>query len=273
MNSFEASVIIAFYNKLHFLKLVLAGFENQSVKSFEIIIADDGSAKNVVEELTVLIKQSPLHIGHIWHEDKGWRKNEMLNKAVSASKSNYLIFIDGDCIPHSRFVEGHLAEKQPGVCLTGRRVNLSENITTMLTLQHIEKRFLEKNFMYLMKDVYFGKSNHVGQSIYLKAGFLRRLANQKKRGILGCNFSLFKADLLQINGFDERYKAPSIGEDTDIQYRLELCGIKIKSLIHIAIQYHLYHKELPRKNENFAIFAQVKAENKAYTPYGIKKGA
>ena len=47
----EATVIGAFYNRIEYLKLVLAGFERQSLKNFEFIIADDGSGEEVVNEV------------------------------------------------------------------------------------------------------------------------------------------------------------------------------------------------------------------------------
>ena len=43
----KASVIISFYQKIEYLKLVLAGFERQSEREFEIIIADDGSNSSI----------------------------------------------------------------------------------------------------------------------------------------------------------------------------------------------------------------------------------
>ena len=104
----ETSVIISFYNKINYLKLVLAGFVNQSSKNFEIIIADDGSERQVVSELEQHSVYLPFQIKHVWHEDKGFRKNKILNRAVAASNSDYLIFVDGDCIPHKKFVEDHL---------------------------------------------------------------------------------------------------------------------------------------------------------------------
>jgi len=77
--------------------------------------------------------------------------------------------------------------------------------------------------------------------------------------------------MLKINGFDERYEAPSIGEDSDIQFRLELAGIKIKSLNNAAVQYHLYHKLQERPIMNLNLFAEVKKSGLSYTPFGIKK--
>ena len=91
------------------------------------------------------------------------------------------------------------------------------------------------------------------------------------RGLLGCNFSLYKKDIIAINGFDERYEAPSIGEDTDVQFRLELNGVKVKSLNHIAVQYHLYHNLQERLQVNLDLFEEVKKLNLAFTSYGLIK--
>jgi len=267
----DASVIISFYNKIDYLKLVLAGFEVQSVRNFEIIIADDGSNKEVAEAVDKLADNFPLPVKHIWQEDNGFRKNKILNKAILDSASDFIIFIDGDCVPHSRFVEEHLKHKKNKTALTGRRVNLSPKITSWLSAEKIKNRILEKNFGKVIIDGIFGNSYDVEKGFYLKSEFFRNFINRKKRGLLGCNMSMNKSDLLAVNGFDERYKAPSIGEDSDIQFRLELNGVEIKSLNNIAVQYHLYHKLLPRKEENLVLFEKVKVSNRAWTNSGIEK--
>ncbi|GJQ44164.1 MAG: hypothetical protein JETCAE03_36620 [Ignavibacteriaceae bacterium] len=267
----DASVIISFYNKIDYLKLVLAGFEIQTYKNFEIIIADDGSEEKVIKEIESLASDYPFRIKHIWQEDKGFRKNKILNQAILASESDYLIFIDGDCVPHSHFVEGHIEYKSSGVALTGRRVNLSQRITNLLTPQKIKDGFLEKNFHLLIGDGLFGKSFDVEKGLYFESKYLRKLFNRKSRGLLGCNFSLHKKDILDINGFDERYEAPSIGEDSDIQFRLELNGVNVKSLNHIAVQYHLYHKLQKRPQKNLDLFEEVKNSKLAFTKYGLIK--
>lgn len=266
----KASIIVSFYNKIDYLKLVLAGFEIQTEKKFEIIIADDGSNQSIVNQLENIIPFYPFRIKHIWQEDKGFRKNKILNKSILASETDYLIFIDGDCIPHPQFVEGHLLNAEVNTVLTGRRVNLSENISKQLTEEKIKNHYLQKNFPKLLLDGLFGKSIDVEKGIHFKNKYLLYFFNRKQRGLLGCNFSLFKSDILSVNGFDERYQSPSIGEDSDIQFRLELIGKKIKSINHIAIQYHLYHKLQDRLQKNLDLFEEVKRSGMAFTPYGIK---
>lgn len=266
----DATVIVSFYNKIDYLKLVLAGVERQTIKNFELIIADDGSAINIVKEIEQLSKNYSFHIKHIWQEDKGFRKNRILNQAILATNTDYLIFIDGDCIPHSHFIEEHLLHKQNNFCLTGRRVNLSEKITKKLSEKKIKDGFLETHPLLLIQDGLFGRSYDIEKGFYLRNNFLRKYFNKKPRGLLGCNFSIHKEDLIRINGFDERYEAPSVGEDSDIQFRLELSGIRIKSLNNIAVQYHLYHKIQERLQKNLDLFMEVKNSRVAFTPFGIK---
>jgi glycosyltransferase involved in cell wall biosynthesis len=268
---FHLSVIVSVYNRFDYLQLVLAGLERQTLWDFEVLIADDGSNNIFAEQLKNLTSLLPFPLIHIRQDDKGFRKNKILNKAIVAANSDYLVFIDGDCVPHSEFLNEHSKHRKNEVCFTGRRVNLSDKITARLSPGLVKKGFLEERTIMLILDGLFGKSNYVEKGFYVKSKILREVLNKKIRGLLGCNFSMYKEDLLKINGFDERYEAPSIGEDSDLQYRLELAGMKIKSLNNIAVQYHLYHKLQERTQGNLDLFNKIKDSGLAFTPFGIKQ--
>ena len=102
----KASLIISVYKNVVYLKAVLDSLQYQTEKDFEIIIAEDGES----EEMKAFIAQYLLNFPykHITQKDEGWRKNQCLNKAIGASEGNWLIFIDGDCVLHHRFIEMHL---------------------------------------------------------------------------------------------------------------------------------------------------------------------
>ncbi|MEK6553404.1 MAG: glycosyltransferase [Bacteroidota bacterium] len=270
-NNILVSVIISIYNRIDYLKLVLAGFENQSFNNFEIILADDGSNENAVNAIKILMSKISFPVYHIWHEDNGFRKNRILNRAIQATNTDYLIIIDGDCIPHSEFVKEHFQNRKEKTCLTGRRINMSQKITDTLNEERIKSGYLEGKYFKLMLDSIFGYSTDIEKGFYFKNNFLRKIFNRKYRGLLGSNFSIHKNDILAINGFDERYEAPSVGEDSDIQFRLELNDVKIKSLNHIAIQYHLFHIPQPRPQKNFDLFERIKTNGHTFTRYGIIK--
>ncbi|HSD64615.1 MAG TPA: glycosyltransferase [Ignavibacteriaceae bacterium] len=267
----SASVIISVYNRFDYLELVLAGFERQSFKQFEVIIADDGSGDDFVKKLNNISRSFSFPVVHLRQEDKGFRKNKILNKSIIASTADYLIFIDGDCIPHREFVNEHLNHRMKNICFTGRRVNLSDKITLQLSPGLVREGYLEKNNLKLIMDGLFGQSFYVEKGFFVKNKYLRNILNKKTRGLLGCNFSIYKKDFLRINGFDERYEAPSVGEDSDVQYRLELNGTSIKSLNNIAVQYHLYHKLQERPQKNLDLFNKVKESGLAFTPFGIEQ--
>ena len=144
----KASVIISVYNNLRFLELVIAGLEMQTEKDFEVIISDDGSGEEFMNGVKALINQSALSIKHNWHEDKGFRKNKILNKSIVLASAPYLIFLDGDCIPHPNFIDQHLENSEQHICLAGRRVDLSENITKGLNEEMIRSGALQKNEFY-----------------------------------------------------------------------------------------------------------------------------
>jgi glycosyltransferase involved in cell wall biosynthesis len=260
---------------MDFLRLLLAGFEIQSISDFEIIISDDGSNKTFVDELNHIMASTKLSIRHNWHPDTGFRKNLVLNSSVKSAAAGYLIFVDGDCIPHPHFVEEHLNHAEKGVCLMGRRVMLSERITKKLSADVIRKGMLQSPRMLIemLWDYFRIRLFHFKKGIYIKNPLLRKYVNRKKdRGILGSNFSLYKSDLLAVNGFDERYQAAGYGEDTDLELRLRLNNMRFKTLMNIAVQYHCYHKLLPRLEQSRLVFELAKQEKRAFTPYGIEKG-
>ncbi|MBN1790354.1 MAG: glycosyltransferase [Bacteroidales bacterium] len=270
--SFDASVIISFYNKIEILKLVLAGFERQSRKNFEIIIADDGSANPVVDELQQIMKVSPLRIKHVWHPDNGWQKNIILNRAIVAASAEYIIFTDGDCIPHRHFIKEHLLARETNHVLTGRRVLLSRRISEFLTVTRVKHGYLEKLlFPWMLIERMSGEGQYVENAVYVSWRCIRKRLNKKDRGLLGSNFSLHKADLLAINGFDERYLSPYVGEDTDLEFRLRLNACKFKHLKHLAIQYHYYHHRLEFNDSNYSILNDNKQRKTGHSPFGIIK--
>lgn len=270
----KCSLIISVYNDIKTLILILEALKIQTEKAFEVIIADDGSNERFVEELNKQIEKSPLKIIHLWHEDKGWRKEIILNKAIVTATTRYLIFIDGDCIPHKRFIEEHLSLSQKGYAIGGRRVMLSQELTQKITPELIASGKLHT---YLLPRILWqgiiGKIRHAEEVIRISNKWLRKkILKERLHDLLGCNFSIYKDDLLKINGFDERFANPSVGEDTDIEARLNRIGIYCKVERHITTVYHKWHKLNHSGAENNAQYFQENNKNEiSWTPYGIAK--
>jgi len=123
----KASLIISVYNNIPFLEVVLRSVNEQTWNDFEIIISEDGEHK----EMRDFIKAFPFKHPwiHLQQEDIGWRKNKALNKAIMEAHSEYLVFVDGDCVLHPRFMESHARMAKEGCILGGKRLKLNDSLS------------------------------------------------------------------------------------------------------------------------------------------------
>lgn len=240
---YKASVIISVYNNTRFLKLVLDSLKLQTEKDFEIIISEDGKSdtmKNFVENYSF-----SNDFQHLTQDDNGWQKNKALNNSVRNAKSDWLIFIDGDCVLHPRFVEMHVRYSDENVFLAGKRVKMDDKTSNLLEINFPETLSKFQN-IFLRKLIFGkGKTEFIEESIFISPdgllGFIPK--KRKARRLIGSNMSFSKKAIFSINGFDEDYVLPAVGEDTDLFWRFNLAGFQIKSIRNLAVQYHLYHKE------------------------------
>ncbi|MDI3526363.1 MAG: hypothetical protein PWR03_546 [Tenuifilum sp.] len=77
---------------------------------------------------------------------------------------------------------------------------------------------------------------------------------------------------IKINGFDEDYIRPAIGEDIDLTWRFQRAGYKINSVRNLAVQYHLYHKENWHDQEqNYQMMMEKQKRNEFVCKNGLVK--
>ncbi len=243
--------------------------EKQEYKNFEVIIAeDDNSAesKKFIQEIAAKISYKILHV--FQKADIGFRKNEMLNKAITVANGEMIIIIDGDCILHRAFFKEYAKEAEDKTILFGRRALLSKSITDKLI---VSKDLDRLNIFNLI----LSKSSRVEDVFYLPSipAFLKK---KREKGVQGSNMGFLKKDILAINGFDEDYQKPTAGEDDDIEWRFRAGGYTFKSMKHKALQYHLYHKfhySSAESEHNRAIMNAKIKEGLIYCLNGIDKYA
>lgn len=243
------SLVIAVYNRADYLRMILAACARQSFRDFEVIVADDGSGPAVAAAVEEARPVCGFPVQHLWHEDRGWRKNAMLNNAIRAARSEYLVFIDGDCLPHGQFLADHMNARVEGHYLCGRRVETSERWTARLTMCDVESGRFERVGVGMWLDGLTGRAKRVEDGLRFESPRLRNILHGSERGLLGSNFSVHREALVAINGFDEEYDGPGCGEDSDVELRLGLLGLQARSLRHRAIQIHLAHArtEVPQR--------------------------
>jgi len=268
----QASVIISTYNQPKWLALVLHSYSMQTIANFEIIIADDGSderTKTVVDEFSA---QTELKIIHVWQEDNGFQKTKILNKAIVASNSGYLIFTDGDCIARQDFVETHLNLRKANCALSGGYFKLTELVSNKISEAIInQQKCFDKDWLIQQgqsKNFKFSKLTKSKQ----KANLLNTLTPTKAT-FDGMNVSCCKKDILAVNGFDERMQYGA--EDREVGERMMNNGIRFLQVRYSTICVHLHH-ERPYKDEdilkkNNAIREETKQNKSRFTDFGIKK--
>ena len=267
----SVSLVIAVYNKPDVLRFVLAACARQSWKDFDVIVADDGSGPGVEQVVVEARERWSLPLTHLWHADDGWRKNTMLNNAIRTARAEYLVFIDGDCIPGRDFLLDHWRRRAPRKVLLGRRVETSRRWSEALTLDRITGGAFEHYGWKEWRDGLRGDALRIEDGIRIRPAWLRRLLLRNVRGMLGSNFSVAKEHLAAINGFDECYRGPGCGEDSDVQYRLSLIGITGASLRNLAIQYHVWHQLTKGSDACWERFERVKTTREPRCRMGLEK--
>ncbi len=272
----KASLIISVYDKSAELELIFHALSIQTFKDFEVIVAEDGINESISAVVNKWNENNIFRITHLTQPDKGFRKNKILNEAIRKSNTDYLIFIDGDCIPHSSFIKTHFENKAENTVLCGRRVNLTNKLSSGMNADKILNKEYEK---IKLTDIIFSSLNrgdndsnfNIEEAFIYRNESLRKILTNKDEHILGCNFSIHKTLLQGINGFDENYIGPGLGEDSDIEFRLRLTGTKFKSVRNLAVVYHLYHGKTIESTSNMNYFKEMMQKKNPVCENGLDK--
>jgi glycosyltransferase involved in cell wall biosynthesis len=239
----KSTLIISVYKDTEALGFILDSLENQTVTADEIIISEDGQSAEMADFIAAQKSRFP-NMLHLTQEDDGWRKNIAMNNAIKAASNEYLIFIDGDCIPYSTFIQGHVKNAKKKIVLCGKRFELGKESTDKIKQHQLKFSDLEQNFLWYLPWMAKDGARHVEEGFYFSSGsFLSNVTKRYVRYIIGCNFSCYKEDFFAINGFDETYRLPSVGEDIDLGWRFRGLGIELQSCRNNACMMHLWHKK------------------------------
>jgi GT2 family glycosyltransferase len=228
-------VIVSTYNNPKAIIQILARLSKGSVLPNSVAIADDGSKKSNTDQIKSFIEGIDLKIHYHWQEDRGFRKSKILNESIKASEAEYVVFLDGDCLPHKHFVKDHILIAERGYFAQGRRCFIDE-LSVPLMLESKTS---------LSKLIFSGKVSGLLKSTRLPFPLIRK--NSSMYGLLGCNLGTWRDDLVSVNGFDEDYEGWG-REDSDLGARLYNFGLKRKMVYGRAVVYHLNHPENSRKS-------------------------
>ncbi|RNF28822.1 glycosyl transferase family 2 [Massilia aurea] len=241
------SVVITTYNRPDALEAVVEACFLQDDKNFEIIIADDGSAANTRDCIDRLAARSPVPLKHVWQPDDGFRAAMARNRGTLAATGDYIIFLDGDCVPQRDFIRRHRALAQPGFLVSGSRILLSQRLTERVLREHIDVAGMSVGER--LRHRLSGDMNKVIQTMlrWPDLGRVRRKFSWRR--IKSCNLAVWKSDLVTVNGFDESFTGWG-HEDSDLVVRLFHAGVLRKDGALATEVLHLWHREAQRDQES-----------------------
>ncbi len=268
----KPSVIISTYNQPEWLRKVLHGYLYQTFKDFEVVIADDGSDERTKEAVENFRQDAGFPVIHVWHADEGFQKSRILNRATVAASGDYLIFTDGDCIPRRDFVAAHVTHSAPQTLLSGGYCKLPMELSHKLTLADIEAgTAFDIRFLRRLGLRGFSQTLKLGVPDPLRS--IMDCITPRKATWNGCNASTWKADIVAVNGHNEKMQYG--GQDREMGERLRHRGLAAKQIQHRAILLHLDHKRSYKTAEtmkkNRAIRDLVVANRSEWCPTGIEK--
>ncbi|MCM2323603.1 MAG: glycosyltransferase [Oligoflexia bacterium] len=237
----KATLFVTTYEMPRHLELVCAGLERQSTHDFEVIFCDDGSGDETARIIRSFQSKVVVKVKQVWQEHQGFRKCRILNEGVRQARGGIFIFLDGDCVPHRHFVRDHIQQQEEGRYLAGRRVELGPKFSAWLTPERVRAGFFDRPRLRLLKNVLEGDSEYFQRTFrYPWTPIRRALGMDRVADLKGCNYSIPRAALEALNGFDEEYEGYG-REDTDVEFRLQNLGLTIKSMKGLALQYHVWH--------------------------------
>ena len=245
----RVAIIVSTYNWPEALKLNIRSIFRQTVLPTEIVIADDGSGDETRQAIEDLKRESPIPIRHVWQEDCGFRKSDILNEAIATTEADYIVQTDGDVVLEKHFVEDHIAVAKAGFFVCGSRVNLSEKESKELAKSQQEGK---TEVHVSLRNPNFLNSLSIAPLRTILKWLYRINLNSQTRG---CNQSFWRSDLIKVNGYNEDFQGWGF-EDTELSYRLANAGCKARALKCGGVCYHLHHKEFSR--DRMSINAQIR---------------
>ena len=238
----KISVVTTIYNRAEHLRLMLASLAGQTRRPDEIVVADDGSDGGTAEALAGHLAGCGMRARAVRQEKDGYRLAAARNLAIRACEGDYLLFLDCDMALLPDAVEIHERRAARGRLLCGYRGLLDEAATRALFAAEPGPTEVDWEEAWSRADL--GELVAAAR-LFERHAALRRwhLARPHKPKLLGCHFSLYRADVERVNGFDENFVGWGY-EDDDFARRLYKAGVESRSVIEEARALHLWHPTL-----------------------------
>jgi len=258
----KTSLIITTYNKPDALGKVLEGVGEQSRMPDEILVADDGSGPDTLKKIHEFSKVFPCRFDHIWQEDQGFRAARIRNRAIARATGEYIILLDGDCIPPRRFIEDHLVLAEENFFFQGKRILVGKRLSPDFACTDTNS-ILRLLKALICRDI--SNTHHL-----IRLPIFPVLRSKNLSGIKSCNMGFFSKDIAAVNGFNQDF----VGwgrEDSELAVRLYRYGLRRKGHPFMAICFHLWHEGYDRATLeiNDQLLSNTMESDEYFCPNGL----
>ena len=235
------SVVVTTYERPDALDAVLRALSRQTDSRHEVVIADDGSGPATEAVIDGWRRRLRAPLKHVWDVDEGFRPAHIRNRASLACEGDYLVFLDGDCVPRPDFVAAHRRVAERGYLVSGNRILLSASLTrdALASGAPIETWTLPR----WLRERARSRINRFLPLLKVPGQVWRRwpfMANLR-----GANVAVWRDGFEAVDGFDASYRGWGF-EDNDLVQRLGRIGVRIKDGRWATTVLHLWHPLIDR---------------------------
>jgi|688.fasta_scaffold14002_6 glycosyltransferase involved in cell wall biosynthesis len=267
----RVSVIISTFDSPRWLENALWGYACQTRIPWEVIVADDGSGPETLAVVRRHREVARRPLVHVWQPHRGFRKCGILNRAIEQATGDYLVFSDGDCIPRADFVATHADLARPGHALSGGCIRLPLAASHAGTRDEIVAGTCMEPDWLRRHGVRGVRTRLRLRAARGPAGWLLDRCTPTRPSFNGHNASAWRADVIRVNGFDERMEYG--GLDRELAERLVHAGVRFRHVRHRAICLHLEHSRAYVNEASWARNRAIRRDTRRgrldWTPFGI----
>lgn len=258
----SVALIINTYDQPDYLRRVLRAVSVQVSPPSEVLLADDGSDERTAQVFKEWASAQAGRGEHVWQAHDGFRRSRILNEAISRASSQYVVFLDGDTVPHPRFIADHQELAQPERFVQGHRALIGRRAA---------RTFGEGDFRKERRQALFGGDVSGWKHAFHWPVPLRRV-RLDLRGVRGCNLGIWRDHLSTVNGYNEEFTGWG-REDSELAVRLTNSGVLRMDVRGWALCYHLWHPPLARAQlaTNDQLLAAAVAEGKKRCRLGLNQ--
>ncbi|MEV8504554.1 glycosyltransferase family 2 protein [Actinoplanes sp. NPDC051475] len=224
------SILIPVYNQSHCVDWTLEALTRQTVATdtFEVVVIDDASTDDTIAAATVYADRLDLRVVR---NARNLGRSATRNRAVEESRSEHLLFLDGDSCAAPTLVERHLGfrRERPHDVLLGKRVDVG-----WWTLRNIGRG---------ESPAYQSFEEDPRDLFRIEDGALDILDRTPWLFAYTHNLSISRAVFDKVGGFDESFKKWGF-EDNDFMYNIFRSFDRQSGHFHYdpkALCYHMPH--------------------------------